>query len=267
MKNIKTTLTILLVAITVISCSKTGNTPNQQTTATPLVTQMVVTYSNLRVVFNNTYDDKKRLATVGTTDGVITYNAGGFEIVRPDGPKDNLITDVNLTDGHAITVLSYYSAERYNSTFNYDSKGRLAKIVQSRTVSGQLINTYTYAYTWDDNDNLLSGTITDNKGAVTTATYSGFLAENVNTLRGKNFGFDYFGTADFPSDYVPNNNGGSGYIFPSIYAGKLLPSVIKTFGRTYNVTYHKNAQGNIDKIQQLDSVDPYYNIIIDIAYQ
>jgi len=262
---LKKCLSILLIAAVFLSCSKSSNSPNP-TMATPLVTQMVVTYANLRVVYNNTYDDKKRLSTVGIADGVITYSAGGFEVGKPDGPNDKLITDVNLTDGRITTVLSYYSAERNNSTFSYDSKGRLAKIVQNRSVNGQVIDTYNYVYTWDSDDNLLSSKITDKQGTVSEATYSGFLAENVNTLRGKNFGFDYFGTADYPSDYVPNNNGGSGYIFPSIYAGKLLPSVIKAYSRNYNVTYHKNAQGYIDKIQEIDPADSYYDIITDIAY-
>jgi len=266
MKNSKKCLAILLIMAVFISCSKSSNSPNP-ILANPLVTQMVVTYSNLRVVYNNTYDDKKRLSTVGTADGVITYSAGGFEVVKPDGPNDKLITDVNLTDGRVNTILSYYSAERYNSTFTYDSEGRLIKIVQTRTANGQITGTYNYTYSWDDNDNLLSNTITDNTGNKYITSYSGFSAENVNTLRGKNFGFDYFGTTDFPSDYVPNNNGGSGYVFPIIYAGKLLPSVIKTYERNYNVTYHKNTQGYIDKIQEIDSVDPYYNIITDIAYQ
>jgi hypothetical protein len=262
MQTLKTNFGILLIIAAFISCSK----DNPAIVASPLVTQMVVTYSNSRVVFNNTYDDKKRLATVGLPTSIITYNAGGFEIVRPDGPDEQLITDVNLTDGRINTILSYYSAERYNSTFTYDSKGRLSKIVQTRTVNGQVIGTFNYAYSWDDNDNLLSNTSKDYNGNTYTTTYSGFSAENVNTLRGRNFGFDYFGTADFPSDFVPNNNGGSGYIFPSIYAGKLLPSVIKTPSLTYNVTYHKNAQGYIDKIQEVNPADAYYNIITDIAY-
>lgn len=263
MQKLTSRLVILLIIAVFISCSK----DNPTVISEPLVTQMVVTYSNSRVVYNNTYDDKKRLASVGSPTGIITYNAGGFEITRPNGPNDQLVTDVNLTDGRVTTVLSYYSAERYNSTFSYDSKGRLVKILQTRTANGQVIGTFSYAYSWDDNDNLLSSTSTTNGGNAYTITYSGFSAENVNTLRGRNFGFDYFGTADYPSDYVPNNNGGSGYIFPGIYAGKLLPSVIKRPERTYNVTYHKNAQGYIDKIQELDPVNAYYNIITDIAYQ
>lgn len=265
MKNFKICSAILLVVAVFISCSKSSNSP---AVATPLVTQMVVTYSNLRVVYNNTYDDKKRLATVGgTATGVVTYNAGGFEIVRPNGSNDNIITDVNLTEGRISGVLCYYAAERYNSAFSYDSKGRLIKIVQTRTANGQVIGHFSYAYSWDDNDNLVSNTSTDNSGNTYTTTYSGFSADNINTLRGKNFGFDYLGTADYPSDYVPDNNGGSGYIFPKIYAGKLLPSVIKRPGHNYNVTYHKNAQGYIDKIQEIDPADSYYNIITDIAYQ
>lgn len=264
MKTLKITLAILLIIVAFISCSKDNKSPDPAVIATPLVTQMVVTYSNLRVVYNNTYDDKKRLATVGTATTAVTYNAGGFEIVRPDA---QLITDVNLADGRIGSILSYYTAERYNSTFNYDNKGRLVKILQTRTTNGQVIGHFSYNYSWDDNDNLVSNTSIGNSGDTYTTTYSGFSAENVNTLRGKNFGFDYFGTADYPSDYVPNNNGGSGYIFPSIYAGKLLPSVIKRPGHTYNVTYHKNVQGYIDKIQEVDPADSYYNIIIDIAYQ
>ncbi|MDP9078671.1 MAG: hypothetical protein M3O71_14665 [Bacteroidota bacterium] len=266
MKTLKTNFLLLFIVAGFTSCSKDSKTPGP-VAATPLVTQMVVTYSNLRVVFNNTYDDKKRLATVGVNTNTVTYNAGGFEIVRPDGPNDNYITDVNLADGRINTILSYYSAERYNSTFSYDSEGRLVKIVLTRTANGQVLGHYNYTYTWDDNDNLLSSKTTDDNGNDYTTTYSGFSTENVNTLRGKNFGFDYFGTADYPSDYVPNNNGGSGYIFPGIYAGKLLPSVIKKPGYTYNVTYHKNAQGFIDKIEEVNPADSYYNIITDIAYQ
>jgi YD repeat-containing protein len=267
MKNLKKFSVLLLIWATFASCSKDNNNTDPAIVPSPLVTQMVVMYSNLRVVYNNTYDDKKRLATVGTATGVVTYNAGGFEIVRPNGPNDNIITDVNLTEGRISGVLCYYAAERYNSAFSYDSKGRLIKIVQTRTASGQVIGHFSYAYSWDDNDNLVSNTSTDNIGNTYTTTYSGFSADNVNTLRGKNFGFDYLGTADYPSDYVPDNNGGSGYIFPRIYAGKLLPSVIKKLGHTYNVTYHKNARGYIDKIQEIDPADSYYNIITDIAYQ
>lgn len=267
MKTSKPLFAIIFVATAAISCSKDAKTPPAQA-ATPLVKQMVITYPYIRSVLNNTYDDQKRLATVGNANNIITYNAGGFEISQPYANTDKLITDVTLDNSGRIgTVLSYPNTnERYNSIFSYDAKGRLAKIVQTDTYYGNVIRQLTFMYTWDDNGNLLSSRqIAENEDY--TVTYSGFSAENVNTLKGSNFGFDYFGTTDYPSDFVPNDNGGSGHTFPSIYAGKTLPTLIKGPGYIHNLTYHKNAQGYIDRIEINNPASAIDHTIIDIAYQ
>ena len=266
MKTSKSLFAIIFVATAAISCSKDAKTPPAQA-ATPLVKQLVITYPYIRSVYNNTYDDQKLLATVGNANHIINYNAGGFEISQPYN-ADKLITDVTLDNSGRIgTVLSYPSTnERYNSIFSYDTKGRLAKIVQTGTYYGRVVRHLTFIYTWDDNDNLLSSRIiSDNDDS--TVTYSGFSAENENTLKGSNFGFDYFGTADYPSDFVPNDNGGSGVTFPSIYAGKILPTQVKGPGYTRNLTYHKNAQGYIDRIETNNPASAVDHTITDIAYQ
>ncbi|MDR3697868.1 hypothetical protein [Mucilaginibacter sp.] len=268
MKTLKTTFAILFLMIAFISCSKDSKAPEPAIVTTPLVTQMVLTLPYITVATNNTYDDQKRLASVGAANHIVTYRAGGFEIVDPYDNGVKLITDVNLDNGRISTVLSYSSdIDRYNSTFSYDSKGRLIEIQQTETLNGQIIDNSIYTYTWDDNDNLIASTYSDNQAAPVQTIYSGFSAENANTLTGKNFGFDYFGTAGYPSNYTPNHNGGSGGTFPSIYAGKLLPSVITSPGRTLNLTYHKNALGYIDNIKQVNTNAPTDNSVIDIVYQ
>ncbi|MDR3697867.1 hypothetical protein [Mucilaginibacter sp.] len=266
MKIFKATLAILFLMIAFISCSKDNKSP-APVTVTPLVKETVVTYPNYRVVFDNTYDDEKRLISAGINSGLITYNAGGFEIVSTYADGSKSITDVSLENGRIGTVLNYAAAnDRYNSTFSYDGKGRLVNILQTRTYNGQVIYHLAFTYSWDDNDDLVNSNLITDSGS-DNVSYSGFSAENVNTLGGKNFGFDYFGTTDYPSDYVPNNNGGSGFIFPSVYAGKLLPSVIKMSGKTYNVTYHKNTLGYIDKIEQVNATDATDMTITDISYE
>lgn len=267
MKASKSLFAIIFVATAAISCSKDAKTPSPQA-VTPLIKQMVTTYPYIRRVLNNTYDDQKRLATVGNANNIITYNAGGFEISQPYANTDKLITDVTLDNSGRIgTVLSYPNTnERYNSIFSYDTKGRLTRIVQTDTYYGSVVHHLTYIYTWDDNDNLLSSRIISDNDDSTT-TFSGFSAENVNTLKGSNFGFDYFGTADYPSDFVPNDNGGSGVTFPSIYAGKILPTQVKGPGYTHNLTYHKNAQGYIDRIETNNPASAIDHTITDIAYQ
>lgn len=262
----KQILAILILLISFTACSKKNDSPRN--TAAPLIKQIVQTLPYITVVTNNTYDDKGRLASVGSADHLVTYRAGGFEIVAPYDNGGKLVTDVNLENGRINTVLSYSSEiERYNSTFSYDSKGRLVKIEQRRTFNGQIIDTFEYTYTWDDNDNLIASTIPDNLGGSVKTTYSGFSAENVNTLGGKNFGFDYFGTAGYPSNYTPNHNGGPGGTFPGIYAGKILPSVITSFGVATNATYHKNNQGYIDRIEHVNGGNPADKGVFDIAYQ
>jgi len=267
MKILYIAFAILFVAIAVTSCS--NDKKNQPTPAvTPLVKQMVITYPYFRDVLNNTYDDQKRLTTVGNANTIITYNAGGFEITQPYGNSEKLTTDVTLDNNSRIgTVLSYPNTnERYNATFSYDAKGRLVKIVQTDTYYGNVIRHLTFMYTWDDNGNLLtSRQIAEDEDY--TVTYSGFTAENVNTLKGSNFGFDYFGTTNYPSDFVPNDNGGSGHTFPSIYAGNILPTQAKGPGFIHNFTYHKNALGNIDRIEQSNPADANDHTIIAIAYQ
>lgn len=185
MKIVRASSCILFIVAAFISCSKHSDSSN-----TPLVTQMVITYTYIRGVYNNTYDDKKRLATVGSTASTVTYNAGGFEVISPNGANSTTYTDVNLTDGRITSILSHDETERYNSTFTYDSKGRLINILQTRTVNGQILSRYTYGYSWDNSDNLVADTISYNGNAPYITTYSGFSYENVNTLRGKNFGFD-----------------------------------------------------------------------------
>jgi hypothetical protein len=256
---------VLIVLFSFTACSKTSDGP---TNAVLLVKQIVLTLPYITAVTNNTYDDKKRLASVGAANHIVTYRAGGFEIVFSYDNGDKLITDVNLENGRISTVLSYPSEiERYNSTFSYDSKGRLVKIKQTRTFNGEIIDTFDYTYTWDDSDNLVASTIPDNLGGSIKTTYSGFSADNVNTLTGKNFGFDYFGTAGYPSNYTPNHNGGPGGIFPSVYAGKILPSVITSLGVSTNATYHKNTQGYIDRIEHVNANNPDDKGVFDIAYQ
>jgi len=267
MKTLPIASAIFLVAIAVTSCSNDKKS-QPAPVVTPLVKQMVITYPYLRDVLNNTYDDQKRLATVGNANTIITYNAGGFEITQPYGSNEKLTTDVTLDNNSRIgTVLTYPNTnERYNATFSYDEKGRLVKIIQTDTYYGNVIRELTFMYTWDDNGNLLSSRqIAKNEDY--TVTYSGFSAENVNTLKGSNFGFDYFGTTDYPSDFVPNDDGGSGHTFPSIYAGKTLPTLIKGPGYTHNLTYHKNAQGYIDRIEINNPASAVDHTIIDIAYQ
>jgi YD repeat-containing protein len=258
----KKVFAILIILTSFTACSKKDETP-----AVPLVKQIVLTLPYITVEKNNTYDDKRRLASVGAANHIVTYRAGGFEIVLPYDNGDKLITDVNLENGRISTVLSYPSEiERYNSTFSYDTKGRLIKIIQTRTFNGQIIDTFEYTYSWDDNDNLIAATIPDNQGGSVKTTYSGFSADNVNTLGGKNFGFDYFGTAGYPSNYTPDHNGGPGNTFPGIYAGKILPSVISSLGATTNVIYHKNSQGYIDRIENVNA-NPADNGVIDIVYE
>lgn len=270
MKTLKSTLVVLILAITFSACSKSGTNPQKAAAVVPLVTQVVTTYPNYRVVYNYTYDDKKRLSTVGSIDHNVTYNAGGFEIIVPDGSSDKLITDVTLTDGKIATVASYHSSPQYqyyNSVFSYDTNGRLVKTVQKETYGGNVIYTVTYTYTWNDDDNLIAATIASSDGDTFSVTYSGFSADNPNTLGGKNFGFDYFGTADYPEYYVPNNNGGPGAIFPGVYAGKILPTVSKSPSGTTNYAYHKNSQGYIDRIEGTSATDGTSYGVTSITYE
>ena len=67
MKTSKPLFAIIFVATAAISCSKDAKTPPAQE-VTPLVKQMVITYPYIRSVYNNTYDDQKRLATVGNAN-------------------------------------------------------------------------------------------------------------------------------------------------------------------------------------------------------
>ncbi|MDP9078672.1 MAG: hypothetical protein M3O71_14670 [Bacteroidota bacterium] len=280
MKTLTSFFVILIIAATFTACSKSGDNPGKVTAATPLIKAMAFTTFSGRSIFNCTYDDKKRLTSTGFDNNVnpITYNLGGFQIVNTTEANKKKVIDFSLENGRiksSIYNVFINQVNQYlpvNSVFSYDARGRLIKIQQTITLDAAPpypSRTIIYTFTWDDNDNLIGSSFYDpaRPESKYEVAYSGFSAENVNTLTGKNFGFDYFGTTSYTSQFNPGGDGSSGGILPFIYPGKILPSVWRLGNFTLNYTYHKNAQGYIDRIEETDTNDPNDFVYTDIAYQ
>jgi len=278
MKIFKTGVLALFGAVTFSTCSKNSDNTNPDAT-TPLIKTMAQTTRNGRVLFNYTYDDQKRLTSTSAGDVInpITYNLGGFQIVNTYIADTKKVIDFNIVDGRIKTAIYNEYVNQVNQykpttgTFTYDSKGRLINTTQVITLDPQPpypSRTVTWTFTWDDNDNMIESTYTDasNPNYVDKTTYSGFSAENKNTLSAKNFGFDYFGTTS-SMPYYPSGDGSSVFILPFIYPGKILPTTWKEDGITLTFSYHKNTQGYIDRIEETDSNDANDYEYTDIAYQ
>lgn len=277
MKTLTPTLVMLLIAVVFAACSKNDDNSNS---AKPLVKTMAFTTYWGRSIFNYTYDDQKRLISTGTDKytNPITYNLGGFQVVNTSEAGKKKVIDFNLENGRIKNVIynevinEVNQNKPVNSAFSYDSKGRLVKIQQTITLNAAPpypSRTIIYTFTWDDNDNIIASSNYDqaSPGNKYEVIYSGFNAENKNTLSGGNLGFDYFGTASYPGQFTPGGDGSSGGILPFMYPGKILPTVWKIGNLTLNYTYHKNAQGYIDRIEETDLNDPRDYVYTDIAYQ
>jgi hypothetical protein len=277
MKTLTRTLVMLLIAVAFAACSKNdGDNSN----AKPLIKSMAFTTYWGRYISNFTYDDQKRLISTVNDNNTnpITYNLGGFQIVNTSEATKKKVIDFNLESGRIRTVIynefinEVKQNKPVNSAFSYDPKGRLVKIQQTITLDAAPpypTRTIIYTFTWDDNDNIVASSNYDqaSPGNKYEIIYSGFNAENKNTLSGGNFGFDYFGTAGYNGQFYPGGDGSSGGILPLMYPGKILPTVWKVGNVTFNYSYHKNAQGYIDRIEETDSNDPRDYVYTDISYQ
>lgn len=279
MKKLLSALILLFIITVFASCKKDSKDPDK-TEETPLIQAIALTSRTGRTVFTYTYDDKKRLTSTGSNNKTnpITYNLGGFQIVNTYDAATKKIIDFNLEDGRINTAIYNEFVNDVNknlpvnAAFSYDTKGRLTKIKQRITVDPYppyQFRDLLYTFTWDDNDNLIASSTYDpnRPDSKYTVKYSGFAAENTNTLTGKNFGFDYWGTTSFTGDFYPGGDGSSGGILPFIYPGKILPTVWKVNNVTYKMTYHKNARGYIDRIEEVNAGDANEYVYSDIAYQ
>jgi hypothetical protein len=280
MKIFKSAFAVALLVAIISTCSKNDDNIDK-TSANPLVKTMAFTTYSGRGIFNCTYDDQKRLVSTGFdnhTTNPITYNLGGFQIVNTTEANKKKVIDFNLENGRVKSAIYNEFINQVNqnlpvnAAFSYDAKGRLIKIQQTITLGAAPpypSRTIIYTFTWDDNDNLVASNNYDpaHPESEYKVAYSGFNAENTNTLTGKNFGFDYFGTASYTGQFYPGGDGSSNGILPFIYPGKILPTVWKLSNLTLNYTYHKNAQGYIDRIEETDTSDPKDFVYTDIAYQ
>lgn len=268
---------ILLIAATFTACSKNDD---NNSSAKPLIKSLAFTTYWGRSFSNYTYDNQKRLISTGSDNNVnpITYNLGGFQVVNTSEAGKKKVIDFSLENGRIKNVIynefinEVKQNRPANSAFEYDAKGRLIKIQQTITLDAAPpypTRSIIYTFTWDDNDNIIASSNYDpaRPGSEYNITYSGFDAENTNTLTGGNFGLDYFGTASYNGQFYPGGDGSSGGILPLMYPGKILPTVWTIGGLTFNYTYHKNAQGYIDRIEETDSNDPKDFVYTDIAYQ
>jgi len=280
MKIFKTALLALFVTVTVTACSKSGDNVDKVATI-PLVKGVATTSPNNREIFSYSYDNQQRLinSSYGTANNPITYNLGGLQIVNTSQADTKKVIDISVENGRIKTALYNVFINQVNeylpvnATFSYDSKGRLSKIQQVVTLDPAPpypSRTMIYTFTWDDNDNLIGSSNYNQAtpGNAYKVIYSGFNTENVNTLAAKNFGFDYFGTASYNGEFYPAGDGSAGPMLPFSYPGKTLPSKFAYVGSTaYNMVYHKNAQGNIDRIEQTNAADANDYYYLDIAYQ
>ncbi|MDN3581535.1 hypothetical protein [Mucilaginibacter flavus] len=287
MKIFKSALVAIFAAVAITGCSKSGDSVDKPV-STPLIKALATTTRNFREIFNYGYDDQKRLISTSYNNASsniafsnpITYNLGGFQIINTSEANKRKVMDFNLEDGHIKTANYNVFFKDVNqnlpvsAAFSYDSKGRLIKILQTIALNASPpypTRILVYTFTWDDNDNLTGSNVYDQNTTPDKGykiVYSGFSTENVNTLSAKNFGFDYFGTSSYTGQFYPSGDGSSGAILPLCYPGKTLPSRFTIYGTVnYNVVYHKNAQGYIDRIEQTnvgDANDYYY---LDVAYQ
>lgn len=234
-----------------------------------LVKQAVSTYafSGNRYVVDYLYDNEKRL--IGYGDGLYnyTYNAGGILISYND-TNYSITIQFSLNNGRVNTI--NYNVQQgttrteFLSTFYYDDKGRLARIFNKElNLPNGFAWTNNYLYTWDDNNNLTEEKIEFSRkpdGTVENTfvvKYSEFDAKNVNTLTASNFGFNYFGLYSYPTLFRPTSDGSSLQFLQPAFSGKLLPSKItegnlNTVTTEYEVTYQKNEQNLITRIDHLD---------------
>lgn len=266
----------LIVAICFIAaiagCKKDKG---EEPAASSLVKEVALTYtySGSRKILPFDYDEQGRLITGG-----FVYNTGGIARKFSFGSQGEANMDVSLDNGRIRTV--HYNDNRplqtedFISTFTYDENGRLVQIYsydRSLTAPYALINIYTY--TWDDNDNLIEAKREFSRnvsGAIEntyTTTYSDFSPEYTNTLTGKNFGFDYFGTTSYPDNFTPNSSGSTGNTFPPVFAGKNMPLKMTVDGRNYEMSYRKDNNGRIIHIEQQNLGDIRDNVIYDISYR
>ncbi|MEO6850329.1 MAG: hypothetical protein ABI166_06850 [Mucilaginibacter sp.] len=279
MKTLAQYIIILSIAIALTACSKNGDSPHK-IVVTPLINEMAITSRYTREVYNFSYDDQKRLTGISTPNLIdpITYNAGGLQMINTSESTKKKVIDFALEEGRIKTVVYNLFISQVNqnmpikSTFNYDTKGRLIKIKQliALTPPPSTYRTLIYTFTWDDNDNLVTSRLDDPdfSSSIYTSTYSGFSAENTNTsLTGKNFGFDYLGPVGWFNDFHPDAQVTTGVILPFISPGKILPTVWKVINTTYNIVYHKNTQGYIDRIEETNAADANEYYYTDIVYQ
>ncbi|MEG1022032.1 MAG: hypothetical protein RSE50_10990, partial [Myroides sp.] len=273
----KTYLIKILLSITLLlgiafytSCNTDdGNDSSVVDEKQHLVKQAVSTYasSGNRYVTDYIYDNDKRLIGYGGGVYKFSYNAGGL-LISYDDTDYHLAIQFSLNNGRVNTIK--YSVQQgttrteFLSTFFYDDKGRLARIFNNKlNLPNGYAWTNNYLYTWDDNDNLTEEKIELSRkpdGTVESTfvvKYSEFDAKNVNTLAASNFGFNYFGLYSYPTLFRPTSDGSSLQFLQPAFSGKLLPSKI-TEGyinmetREYDVTYQKNEQNLITRIDQKD---------------
>jgi len=248
-----------------------------------LVKQAVTTYafSGNRYVTDYIYDNDKRLIGYGDGHYNFSYNAGGL-LISYDDTDYHLAIQFSLSNGNVNTI-KYIRQQgttrtEFLSTFYYDDKGRLARIFNKElNLPNGYAWTHNYVYTWDDNDNLTEEKIEfsrkeDGTVASTFVTkYSEFDAKNVNTVAASNFGFNYFGLYSYPTLFRPTADGSSLQFLRPAFSGKLLPSKItegnlNTVTTEYEVTYQKNEQNLITRIDQKDKVGNG-SVIYDFSYQ
>ena len=280
--------TILFFSVVLFaSCSNDDKDDNLNNQKQHLIKQSVITYasSGSRYFTDYVYDNEKRL--IGYNDGNYTfnYNTGGLLISYK---KDNYSIDMqfSFTNGNVSTLrytsISGSTRTDFLSTFYYDSKGRLIRIFSKElNLPDGYAWTNNYLYKWDDNNNLIEeknefsrkpdGTI-----AITyITTYSGFDPSNINTVGATNFGFNYFGLYSYPTKFTPTADGSSLKFLNSAFSGKLLPSKItegdsnNPNARTYELTYQKNQQNLITRIDKKDVSEGSSGTseIYDFSYQ
>lgn len=258
MKTKFTNLLWLLAAviITATSCKKDSDGPGGSID-NAMVKDMVINYVNVVENAHFDYDDKKRDKSWTYTDLTINKQFGG--------PQYNSSMQVD-NQGHVSQVDTKGlngAGSDYRLLYTYDDKGRVKSLLRkSKTNNSNYTDEGLTEFIYDENGNLSKmklGYFQYNY--YTLYSFSGYSPDFKNSLSAKNFGFNNFGTASYPSFFM--DRGGSGHSGATFYmfAGQQMPGKYTTRDykkvddtpttaekTIYTYTYQKDSKGRITRI-------------------
>ncbi|MGY4537881.1 hypothetical protein ACVW0P_002300 [Mucilaginibacter sp. UYNi724] len=250
-------LLIAAIATTTQSCKKDGAGPGGAI-ENSLVKDMVITYTNSLDNAHFDYDDQQRDKSWAYSELKIEKSFGGPQYTSSmQIDAQGRVTQVDTKGLNGV-------GNDYRLLYSYDDQGRVKSILtKSKFTTTNYRDESQTDFIYDADNNLSKikrGYMQYNYYTVTT--FSDFKAEFKNSLSTKNFGFNHFGTASYPSFFM--DAGGSGHSGATFYmfGGNLMPGKYttrdylksddspKTVEQTlYTYNYQKDSNGRITRIE------------------